>query len=73
MAKAPPDVPMVGDRAKLRGRDVEGIVFHIAEMGVGGKRSLWAAVRWTKGMGPRVVHLHELERLPIDSSVKSAL
>lgn len=63
MSKAPPDLPAVGDRAELRGRDAQGIVFHIASMSVGGKQSLWAAVRWTKGMGPQVVHLHELKRL----------
>lgn len=30
-----------------------------------------AAVRWTKGIGPQVVSLKDLKRLPIDGSVKS--
>lgn len=73
MSKSPNDLPVVGDRAELRGRDAEGIVFHIAKMKIGDKESTWAAVRWERGMGPRVVHLHELKRLPIDGSSKSGV
>ncbi len=58
MAKPPPPMPpTVGDRVRLRGRAPVGIVKWI------GNEMSWCEVEWDAGpQGPRLVHLHEIEK-----------
>jgi hypothetical protein len=55
MAKSPKDLPKVGDRCKLRGRDAVGTVQVISERN-------WTYVTWDENVkAPLICHLHELE------------
>ena len=57
MSKVPPNLPEVGDRVKLRGRDYFGKLVRIIP------DKNWAAVEWEKDKtGARIVHLFELEK-----------
>lgn len=56
MARAPINTPDVGDRVKLRGREFAGKLAHVS----GNK---WSEVHWDDAPGPKICHLHELERL----------
>lgn len=57
MAKPPPNLPSVGDRAKWRGKDATGTVKAIGE-------GNWTQVEWDwHHRAPQVVHLHELEKI----------
>lgn len=58
MSKSPPNLPAVGDYAKLRGRPLIGVVKEIYD-------NLWTRVWWGEDesqQGPKFCHLHELER-----------
>jgi hypothetical protein len=56
MGKPPVNTPSVGDRVRLRGRQAWGQLKSVSA-------ELWAQVDWaTDGAGPRIVHLHELEK-----------
>jgi hypothetical protein len=51
------NVPLKGDRCKIRGRQPTGKLRHI-------DAANWCWVDWEQGpKGPRVVHLFELEKL----------
>jgi hypothetical protein len=54
--RPPPNLPTEGDRAKLRGRERCGQVDYITP-------SNWCKVTWDDGQGPKLCHLHELERI----------
>jgi hypothetical protein len=58
MVKAPPNLPEVGDRVRLRGNDCVGKLVRLIP------DHPWAVVEWDKDkVGARVVHLLELEQL----------
>lgn len=59
MGKAPPNLPAVNDKARLRGRpSLTGIVKFI------NAENHWARVTWDhEGHGPRLCHLYELEKI----------
>ncbi len=56
MTKPPPNIPKVGDRVKARGRDITGQLLKVDDRH-------WAHVQWDHNSGPRVCHLHELEKI----------
>lgn len=63
MAKAPPNLPKVGDDVKLRGRLSFGRLVSLNE------GNLWARVDWDPTVAaqcPKLCHLYELERVPGD-------
>lgn len=53
--KAPSNLPTIGDRVKLRGRQNIGKLQRVDDRN-------WSWVDWD-GEGPIICHLHELERL----------
>ena len=55
MAKKPNNTPQVGDQVRLRGRLPTGILKRTDDR-------LWAFVEW-KDQGPKICHLHELEKI----------
>jgi hypothetical protein len=58
--RAPPNTPSVGDRVKMRGREVFGILRKINNIN-------WAKVEWDNDShGPVLCHLFELERMEKD-------
>lgn len=60
MAKAPPNLPAVGDDVKLRGRTSFGKLIGLNE------QNLWARVDWDPTVAaqcPKLCHLYELERI----------
>ena len=58
MPKPPPNTPIVGDRVRLRGRQAWGQLKSVTIT------DQWARVDWsTDGAGPKLVHLHELEKI----------
>jgi hypothetical protein len=57
MAKIPTNLPEVGDRCKLRGRNFKGILKKLNKLN-------WAWVDWNgHEHGPVVCHLYELEKI----------
>lgn len=57
MTKPPANVPAIGDRVRLRGRQAWGELKAVTQP------ENWARVEWaTAGAGPFLVHLHELEK-----------
>ena len=59
MSKPPPNVPAVGDKARMRGRTLIGVVKEI-------HANNWTRVWWgddESAQGPKFVHLHELEKV----------
>lgn len=63
MTKAPPNTPSAGDRVKARGRNFVGTLLRVDDR-------FWAHVRWDWADGPRVCHLHELEKVQEDIASK---
>lgn len=61
MSKPPPNVPSIGDRVRMRGRNSVGELMRVNDRN-------WATVRWDTDVfvppGPDIVHLHELEKEP---------
>ena len=59
MSKKPPQLPEIGERCKLRGRPLRGILRKVNDI------NKWAEVEWDiDARGPTVVHHWELEREP---------
>ena len=57
MPKVPPNLPEVGDRCKMRGRNFAGILQKL-------NLELWAWVDWNgHEHGPSICHLYELEKI----------
>jgi hypothetical protein len=55
--KLSPNLPLVGDRVKLRGREPTGTVHKINDI-------KWVHVEWDEGStGPTICHLFELEKI----------
>ena len=55
--KAPPNLPNVGDKVKLRGMKLEGTVLSIKH------ENNWTRVKWDEHSGPEICHLFELEKI----------
>lgn len=57
--KGPPNTPGRGDRVIQRGKaaDRQGVVEKMDDT------TKWATIEWDDKGGPRVAHLHELERV----------
>jgi hypothetical protein len=68
MPKSPPNIPTeAGQRVRLRAaKNRSGEVTEITTR-------QWCLMKWDDGGGPNICHQFELERLPIDSSVKIAV
>lgn len=63
MAKSPPNLPVEGDRVKLRGREAVGRLVQVSTIDIPPIHSQWANVKWDSGCkGPSVCHLYELEK-----------
>lgn len=56
MARAPRNLPSLGDRCRLRGRGGAGVVAAISARD-------WVDVVWDERGPPLICHLHELERV----------
>lgn len=56
MAKKPKDIPQIGDRVELRGRNIFGVLQNYDT------ENYWASVKWETN-GPVICHLHELKKV----------
>lgn len=68
MAKAPRDLPVVGDRVKLRGKHIvrhnrpsEGVLIQHK------KDNNWCVVNWDMVGPPKICHLFELEKVDVSN------
>ena len=59
MARTPPNTPGRGDRVKARGQGGERLG-RLVKMNDATK---WATIAWDDNGGPKMAHLHELERV----------
>lgn len=58
MAKAPKDIPAIGDRCQWRGKECSGYLVWVNDRN-------WAVVFWDAAApGPKYVHLFELRKIP---------
>ena len=55
-AKAPPNLPDLNDRVRLRSKGIEGRVVFV------NPENNWARVEW-ESKGPTLCHLYELEKI----------